>query len=718
MPLPERDGGGLRSRLSPELKLTLKRLFVGTVGAVVEVAARAVNFAARVRESAERHGLDWRRAWDVPPARRAAPPAPLAASDFLFLTETLAGRAPRPDPDRAVNVSVVINVFDEVEATFQCLRSLLREVDFSDAEVIVVDDASTYETARVLAHFEGFVRVLTNETREGAAGARNRGASVARGEFIVFLDSAASVQAGWLRNLLETAERDARVGAVGSLLLDAGGRIREAGGVVWRDGEVFPYGRGKSPDDRRFTFAREVDYCSGASLLVRRELFERLGGFDRRDAPGREDADLCFGLRALGHKVVYQPLSRVVLNEDDGPETSRAAGGERFRAKWRETLEREHFPRDPRLGERAANRIGGPHVFVFDDHIPTPDRDAGSARMAFILRALREWSRPVFVSLGKQTQPAYERLLWKEGVETASVVDFPRLLREREFHAAVLSRPSVAEMLLKPLRRAGPRLRIVYDMVDAHFVRLGRESALTGDAGAAREAARYQRVEAELARAADLVWYASTVDKEAVERLAPGVRGAVVPTIHRLRPPGLPFDEREHLIFVGNFVHRPNADAVNFFVREILPLVRVEIPGVRLLLVGDNAPPDVAAHASEEVRLLGYVPDLDPLMARARVFVAPIRFGAGINGKIGEALAYGLPVVTTSVGAGGMGFADGEQALVADDPREFAAAVARAYRDAELWRRLSERGRRHIEQNFTPEVVSRIINDSIRGKNF
>jgi hypothetical protein len=125
---------------------------------------------------------------------------------------------------------------------------------------------------------------------------------------------------------------------------------------------------------------------------------------------------------------------------------------------------------------------------------------------------------------------------------------------------------------------------------------------------------------------------------------------------------------------------------VHFLVKEILPHVRAEIPEARLLLVGDNAPPDIEAYASDGVRLLGHVPDLDPLMARARVFVAPLRFGAGVKGKIGEALAYGLPVVTTAVGAEGM------------------------------WRKLSERGRRHVEQNFTPEVVGSVINDSVRSE--
>jgi glycosyltransferase involved in cell wall biosynthesis len=94
--------------------------------------------------------------------------------------------------------------------------------------------------------------------------------------------------------------------------------------------------------------------------------------------------------------------------------------------------------------------------------------------------------------------------------------------------------------------------------------------------------------------------------------------------------------------------------------------------------------------------------------------VAPLRFGAGVKGKIGEALSYGLPVVTTNIGAEGMSLRDGEEALIADSPRDFAAAVLRAYRDEALWRRLSECGYAHVRQHFSPEAVGQVINDSIK----
>jgi GT2 family glycosyltransferase len=715
----------LRAFLPPALKLWLKRAAFRAVRLPLRLGARAVHLAERVRLSAAAHGVNLREAWDV----KAAPRPPYAqqygATDFLLLMDALAGRRGRmPTPGRAVRTSIILLCYNKVELTFQCLRSLLREVDLADAEIIVVNNASTDETREVLSHFEGYVRVLDNEENLGFVHGNNRGAELARGKYLLFLNNDTVVLPGWLERLAETAEADPRVGVVGPMFIYPDWTIQEAGGIVWNDARASQYGWGRSPDDRRFNFAREVDYVSGASLLVRKDLFDRLGGFDRRYAPiYYEDTDLCMAVRALGYKVVCQPASRIVHFEGatsgtdmrTGLKRYQALNYEKFRDKWREVLGREHLPPDPSAAERAANRKWDCQVAVFDDRIPTPDRDAGSARMLNILRALSEWCHPVFITASKHVWPEYEKRLWREGIETASSLELRRLMKTRHFRAAVVSRPEVAERVLRAIRRADPRVKVVYDTVDLHFLRLAREAELTGDRALAREAERYREVETRLARASDLVWFASSTDMEVMGREAPGVPSVVVPTIHRPHGGGLPFAEREHLLFVGNFRHRPNEDGVRFFIREVLPKVREELPGVELLLVGEAAPQEFSQLSAEGVRLMGYVPDVDPLFARARVFVAPIRFGAGIKGKIGEALAYAIPLVTTTVGAEGMSLRDGEEALIADTAREFAAAVVRLYRDEGLWRRLASNAHAHVERHFSPRVVGRVVNDSVKG---
>ncbi|MCA1635774.1 MAG: glycosyltransferase, partial [Acidobacteria bacterium] len=228
-------------------KLRLKRVFVGAVAAALRlgVGARGSGFAGRVVALAVTHGLDFERARDV------YPPAPLVehsgATDFRSLLSAVSGRKPSgPLADRDVRASIIIPVFNKAEFTFQCLRSLVREVDFGETEVIVVNNASTDETAQVLSHFGDFVRVIDNARNLGFVDACNRGAAAAKGRHLVFLNHDKVVLPGWLEGLLETVESDPQVGAVGAMLLYPEGRIQEAGAIVWKTGEVFHYGSGKS----------------------------------------------------------------------------------------------------------------------------------------------------------------------------------------------------------------------------------------------------------------------------------------------------------------------------------------------------------------------------------------------------------------------------------------------------------------------------------------
>jgi O-antigen biosynthesis protein len=686
---------------------------------------RLFRYASRLMVVARQEGLNLGAVWS-PALRgpfRARGPAPLSLRDVLWLAEAPPAGGPAvppalPDPE----CSIIIPVFNQAEHTFQCLRALLGEIDPRRHEVLVVDNASSDETPRLLQRFADRVRVLRNAENRGFVDACNQAARAAAGRYLVFLNNDTLVQPGWLPHLVETAEADPAVGAVGSMLLYPDGRLQEAGALVWNDGQAHNYGRYESPEDPRFTFAREVDYCSGASLLVRRELFERLGGFDARYAPAYyEDADLGMGLRSLGQRVVYQPLSRVVHHEgatagssvEAGFKRHQAVNRHRFAEKWRGELARGHLAPDGSALRRASNRKPGLRILVGDEAVPEPDRDAGGARMAAILATLNREGLVVFAPFAVYNEGPYADALYRAGIEILPPARLARRLREERFDLALLSRPRVAQEMLGRLRRHSPQTRVVFDTVDLHFLRLQREAELGGNPALAAEAARYRKMEARLARRCDQVWCVSEQEAAAIRALAPQARTAIVPTIHAPAPRSAGYQERQGLLFVGNFRHRPNADAMLFFAGQIRPLLQELLPGVALSVVGSDAPPEVQDLNSPPIQIHGFVPDLDPLLQGRRVFVCPLRFGAGMKGKVGQALAAGLPVVTTSIGAEGIGLVDGEHALIADDPRGFAARVAEVYRDEALWRRLSENGRRLVAERFSPAVAAQGILDAM-----
>jgi GT2 family glycosyltransferase len=715
----------LRDTLRLGFKLWLKRMAVASVRLPVRLGARAVTLARRFALSASTHGLDMYQAWDVGAPRRTPYLQQYGATDFLFLMDAIAGLRDRvPPPDRPIHTSIILLCYNKIDLTFQCLRSLLREVDLSNTEIIVVNNASTDKTKEVLAYFEGYTRVLNNEENVGFVHGNNKGAKLARGKYLLFLNNDTVVLPGWLERLVETADRDPRVGVVGPMFIYPDWRIQEAGGIVWSNGEAFHYGWDKSPDDRRFNFAREVDYITGASLLIRKDVFDRLGGFDTLYAPiYYEDVDLCFGARSLGYKVIYQPTSRILHFEGVTAGSDVTKGLKRFQVinqrkfieKWRNILEREHLPGNLKNVQAASNRKRDRVVIVFDERVPTPDRDAGSLRMFSILKALSDWGHVIFVPFNRPQSLDYERSLWQEGIETGNAVDYARLLKERNVKAAIVSRPSMGSVFISRIRRVKPDVKIVFDMVDTHFVRLQREYEVSGAKSVSAEAKRYRKLERKLAQLSDVVWCASGEDKERMHREAPRSKIDVVPTMHELRDCGKPFEERSDLLFIGNLAHRPNEDALLFFIREVYPLVRKSLPTVRLDVIGDFASESVKSYDSEDVRMRGYVPDVEPYLGNARVFIAPLRFGAGIKGKIGEAMAHGIPVVTTAIGAEGFGLTDGHDVMIGDDPASFGQAIYRLYTEKELWQRLAENGRLRIEQHFTPEIIARTIISSISG---
>lgn len=705
-------GKKLKEKLPFFIKLQAGKLIVGILRPVLRLSGKFLRFAAQNGLNLERELPDSfvNLAQNLQTRENVQP---FSLTDFLMLTE------PETDVAETVKASIIIPVFNKAEYTFQCLRSLFRAVDLTKNEIVVVDNASSDETARMLAHFKNRVRIIRNEENKGFVEGCNQGANAAKGEFLIFLNNDTIVQPLWLESLIETIESDATIGAVGSLVIAANGRIQEAGGIVWRDGSAHHYGRDEHAEDSRFNFAREVDYCSGASLAIRKDLFERLGAFDMRFAPAYyEDTDLCMSVRACGKKVVFQPASRLVHYEGVTAGTNTSSGIKRFQEinrrkfveKWRGVLEKEHLAPDVKNIFAASNRRRGRQIAVFYDRAPQLDKNSTDARLFAVLRLLSQFANIVFVPIHESGEnQVYKRELGKIGIETVWTVDFEKRLRQEKFDAVILGYPEVANTMLSAVKRILPGAKIIYDTVDVHFVRLGREFQITKNAKFAEEAERLKKIETHLAREADEVWCVTEIDKKFLQAVAPEAKIEIVPNIYAPQTRGKTFAERRDLLFVGDFKQRPNIDAIVYFLDEIFPLVLEKLPDVRLRIVGDATPTEVFARNAENISVEGFVSNATPIFSDTRVFVAPLRFGAGISGEIGQALAFGLPTVTTEIGAEGMNLIDGQEILLANGAREFAEAIARVYQSEELWKRLAENGYRFIEQNFSPVAVEHKI---------
>ena len=646
---------------------------------------------------------------------RPLPPAPqiaIKADDIVFIDNA------------APTASIVIPVFNQIDVTLRCLAALSQSGDRRSFEVIVVDDGSSDNTAERLAGIRG-LRYLRNAQNSGFIASCNAGATLARGEFVVLLNNDTMAQPGWLDALLDTFSAHPDTGLAGSRLVYPDGRLQEAGGIVFADGSGWNYGRFDDPADPRFGFVREVDYCSGAAIALPRALFESLGGFDPLYSPAYyEDVDLAMRVRQRGLKVRYQPASVVVHFEGTSSGTDTAQGvksfqlvnQQKFIARWRGVLEKDHPPKST-PADRAIGHWRRRRVLWLDAVTPTPDRDAGSLRQIEIMALLQtEGCHVIFLPQNLAYDPVYSRALQQAGVEVwwkPWIRGLPAwLARQEHFDLVIVSRHYTLTPVLPLLRSRLPDSRILFDTVDLHYLRQLREAELSGDAAQLRAAQQVRRDELHLIAHCDCTWVVSTVEREQLRDLLPEARIDILPTIHATEDRVADFDTRRDIVFVGSNRHPPNVDAALWLANEIYPRVRARRPDIRLRLVGDYAPPAVSALAERDgIVALGFVADLDALLDQTRINLAPLRFGAGVKGKISHSLARGLPVVATSCAVEGMHLHGDQEVLVADEAAAFAEAVLRLYDDRSLWQELSRRGQQHIRQFFSRDVARKAIRD-------
>ncbi len=623
----------------------------------------------------------------------------------------------RFEQPKEVEISIIIPVYNQVEFTHACLAAVQQYSGAVPYEVIVVDDASTDATRDTIGRIPGLV-YLRSERNSGFIASCNRGAAAARGSYLVFLNNDTTVTAGWLEALRETFTFEPTAGLVGSKLVYPDGRLQEAGGIIWRDGSGWNRGKFQNPAAPEYNYLREVDYCSAASVMIPKSLFDQLGGFDEKYAPAYyEDTDLAFKIAQAGRKVLYQPLSVVTHYEGITSGTDISAGTKRYQDINRQTFLTTWatvLTQKPVNGDVASYEAlpdGKKRILVIDHHLPMPDRDSGSLRMFQILTILRRLGhRVTFLPDNLADIPPYADDLRKRGVE---VVHHPHAKKITnylqshgpQFNIVILSRCDFARKHIDHVRHYAPQSRIIFDTVDLHFLREDREAALRQNLDLKKSASAKQQLEYELVEKADQTWVVSPVEQAILHAAYPDKSIEVVSNIVSASGSVTPYSSRSDILFIGSFQHPPNTDAVLYFARDVLPLVQKRIRDLKFFIIGDKAPPEVVALANESIVVTGYQADVTSYFNRIKLSVAPLRYGAGVKGKVNQSMGLGVPVVATTVAVEGMALQDRVHALVADDPESFADGVIELYTSQPLWETLSQAGFEKTRALFSREAA-------------
>ncbi len=616
----------------------------------------------------------------------------------------------------SVEVSIIIPVHDQFAYTYACLQSIIANTLKVSYEIIIADDCSIDMTTNISEIVEGVKVVRTSKNLFFLKNCNNA-VKYASGKYIVFLNNDTQVQYNWLYPLFHLLEADATIGLTGSKLLFPDGTVQEAGGLIYKDGSAANYGRGKNPKLPELNYIREVDYISGASIMIRHELWDEIGGFDERFVPAYcEDSDLAFEVRKRGYRVVYQPVSEVVhfegvsngKNITEGIKQYQQTNGFKLAAKWASVLCDQNTNCQEELFAAKDRKQNRKTVLFISHNVPTYDRDAGSKTIMSYLKLFLRYGYIVkFWTLSEYMTQPYTLELQQMGIEVLCGKKNNRmsawiLAHQKDIDYAFIQYPEVGTEVIDLLKITSINIR--YYGHDLHYLRLRREFELNNDELCLQKSKSFYEKEQTVICESEWVYYPSDVEvsivkkefrKEKVKQISPYIYdGADTAKYHP--------KDREGIMFIGG-MHGPNKNAVMWFLTEIYPDIykKRKIP---FYLIGA----DYSRITSEEsgVINMGHISEdeLTELYHKVRMVVVPLRYGAGIKGKVVDAMYHKVPLVSTSVGIEGI--LDAEMCVkVADNAQTFKESVLKLYDNLEELKSMSVQCERLIERYFSIEAA-------------
>lgn len=628
-------------------------------------------------------------------------------------------------------VSIIIPVYNEFYYTYECVKSIVKQSGNISYEIIIANDKSTDITRDIEKVFENIRLVTTKENVRFLLNCNNA-AKFAKGKYILFLNNDTQVQKNWLAPLVNLMERDASIGMVGSKLVFPDGRLQEAGGIIWKDASAWNYGRGENPEQPEYNYVKEVDYISGAAIMIKSDLWNEIGGFDEIFAPAYcEDSDLAFEVRKRGYKVMYQPLSVVVHFEgvSNGTDTSvglksyQVENQQKLLTKWNEVLSEEHFPNAENVFCARDRSVNKPVVVMVDHYVPQYDKDAGSRTVfQYLSLFVKQGYNVKFIGDNFYRDEPYTTALQQMGIEVLYGSYYSENWKQwikdnsNNIDFVFLNRPHISVKYIDFIRKE-TNAKIIYYGHDLHFLREYRNYELTKDAEILKLSEKWKTNEFELMRKADVVYYPSNVEIEEIKKIDSSLnaKAIVAYMFENVSDVDYLYEQRKDLMFIGGFGHAPNIDGVLWFSKEVFPIIKKEIPDIVFHILGSKPTDEIKALENDNIKVRGFVSDeeLADYYAKCKISVVPLRYGAGIKGKVVEALKFGIPVVTTSTGAEGIVDAD-DILCVEDEPIKLAKRIIELYKNEDELKSMSTKSTNYIRTYFSEAKAWDVIKEDFK----
>lgn len=623
-------------------------------------------------------------------------------------------------------VSIVIPVYNCSSFTIGCLKSIEKTCNNMPIEILIADDNSTDSTKYL--NDNGAIRIIRNSSNLRFLKNCNNAAKHANGKYIVFLNNDTIVTENWLQSLVELIESDDSIGMVGSKFIYPNGKLQEAGGILWRDGSAWNYGNGQDSSKSEFNYVKEADYISGASILLRTDLWKALGGFDENFAPAYyEDTDLAFSVRKAGYKVMYQPKSVVVHFEgasngtdtNSGQKSYQVINAKKFYEKWKDVLFEENFQNGENLILAKDRSKRKKRMLVIDHYVPNFDKDAGGKCTYFYTKLFTKLGMKVtFIGDNFACPQPYTNVFQQMGVEVLYGTQYQNSImtwltqNAHYFDYVYLNRPHISEKYIDVIK-CNSEAKIIYFGHDLHSLREMRQYEISKDPVLLRSAQKWKIIEDRLFNLSDVIYVVGSYEQKILSSQYSDKPIRNIPVYFYDEVPSesiKDFDFRKDLLFVGGFNHKPNIDAVLWFAQNIFPKILVKYPKLKWYVVGSNPPKEVLNLASSNIIVTGFISDeeLTNMYKKCKIVVVPLRYGAGVKGKVVEAAYNLLPIVTTSIGAEGLSLSEG--ALnVADSEEEIEKAICDLYENNVELEKMSQNCKQFIINHFTEKTALDIV---------
>ena len=613
------------------------------------------------------------------------------------------------DPD----LSIIIPARDNFPITYHCIASLILAYNKASYEIILIDDQSSDETTTA-EEIIGNLRVVRNETNLGFVKSNNKAVEQANGRYICLLNNDTEVTSGWIDEALSVFDLINDVGAVGCKLLYPDGSLQEAGGIVWKNGTPWNYGKNENASRPGYNYTREADYLSAAALFIKRDVWDEVGGFSVEYAPAYyEDTDLAFKIRDAGYRTLYCPKSVVIHFEGKSNGTSTKTGVKHYQEINSTTFKQKWFSKYKSFGVEGT----APHlevdrgkdfrVLVLDAVTPCRNSDAGSYAAIQEMKLMMELGcKLTFVPENLVHMGVHTDYLEKIGVECIYYPFFPSMdqllsLRGSEFDAVYVTRYGVAANNMEFIKKH-TTARIIFNNADLHFLRELRQKLQTPGKDFSGPLATRERELSVIDQADVAVCYTDAERAVIVSHLMKEDNILKCPWVVVPKKDIAPFSERDGIAFLGGYAHQPNVEGVKYFCSRVMPFLLDKNPELVLRIYGSKVPKEFSELESNNVEVIGFVEDVSEVYQKSKVFISPLLSGAGLKGKVIECMSFGLPAVMTSVSAEGTGLVHSQTAYIADSVSEWCEYIQLLYTDEEAWSRLSKNSQQLAESIYSP----------------